>query len=85
MTTKEICADLDKIIDSVPDTDIQRIAREALTRLRHQEEELHTMREVSIAHDCFFQQPSGAAPLHEALVYCKSYYFRTGCSKPHQP
>lgn len=52
MTTKEICANLDKIINSVPDTDtdIQRIAREALTRLRHQEEELHTMREVSIAH-----------------------------------
>lgn len=50
MTTKEICADLDKIINSVPDTDIQRIAREALSRLRHQEEELHIMREVSIAH-----------------------------------
>lgn len=50
MTTKEICANLDKIIDSVPDTDIQRIVREALTRLRHQEEELHTMRKVSIAH-----------------------------------
>lgn len=50
MTTKEICANLDKIIDSIPDTDIQRIAREALTRLRHQEEELRIMREVSNAH-----------------------------------
>lgn len=50
MTTKEICTNLDKIIHSVPDTDIQRIAFEACTRLRHQEEELRIMREVSIAH-----------------------------------
>lgn len=50
MTTKEICAGLDRIITNVPDSDIQNIARNALIRLRHQEEELRTMREVSVAH-----------------------------------